>query len=162
MHSVGELLEWLHPVDFAVLAHGWAKHGRDYLVVVQTVFGPDPGTHEVAFSHCVRLGYETRVRDDVWPISWTDEFLDYQEWLDAGEPSGYVWGTLWSNAYPGLAAVVDSAVAGEWTRRLNRPMSEVRLETDRFELRLVFHAVRWRKLSDDTGTIAQVIVPIDP
>lgn len=65
------------------------------------MLGSDPGAHELTFTHCVRLEYETRVRDDVWSRSWSDEFVDYQAWLDAGEPDGYVWGTDWSSAYPG-------------------------------------------------------------
>lgn len=160
MPSLDDLLQWLHPVDFAVLGHGWAKHGRDYAVLVQDMLGSDPGTHELVFTHCVRLDYETRVRDDVWPISWSDEFLNYQGWLDAGEPDGYVWGTDWSNAYPGLTTPDRSQLAEDWAKRLGREMSEVGLETDRFALRLVFHSVRWRKINEDTETIAQVHIPL--
>lgn len=160
MPSVDDLLGWLHPLDFAVLGHGWAKHGRDYLVVVQDVIGSDPGTHELTFTHCVRLDYETRVRDDVWPRSWSDEFLDDQAWLDAGEPDGYVWGTDWSNAYPGLSTPDVSELADAWAKRLGKAMEELSLETDRFALRLVFHSVQWRKLGDDVGTISQVHIPL--
>jgi hypothetical protein len=160
MPSVAELLQWLHPLDFAVLGHGWARHGRDYLLVVQDMLGSDPGTHELTFTHCVRLDYETRVRDDVWPRSWSDEFVDYQAWLDAGEPDGYVWGTDWSNAYPGLSVRDQSDLADHWKQRLGRDMAEVSLETDRFFLRLVFHSVLWRKLDDDVGTISQVHIPL--
>lgn len=145
-----------------MLGHGWAEHGRDYLVVVQDMLGSDPGTHELTFTHCVRLDYETRVRDDVWPISWSDEFLDYQGWVDAGEPSGYVWGTNWSNAYPGLSTIDGSQVAAEWANRLGKDMSEAALETDRFHLRLVFHSVSWRRIADDIGTISQVHIPFGP
>lgn len=160
MSSLAELLRWLHPLDFAVLGHGWARHGRDYLIVVQDVLGTDPGTHELTFTHCVRLDYETRVRDDVWPRSWSDEFVDYQAWLDAGEPDGYVWGTDWSNAYPGLSVPDQSDLADHWTQRLGKEMAEVGLETDRFLLRLVFHSVLWRKLDADVGTISQVHIPL--
>lgn len=160
MPSVAELLQWLHPLDFAVLGHGWARHGRDYLIVVQDMLGSDPGTHELTFTHCVQLDYETRVRDDVWPRSWSDEFVDYQAWLDAGEPDGYVWGTDWSNAYPGLSVPERSDLADHWKQRLGRDMAEVSLETDRFFLRLVFHSVLWRKLDDDIGTISQVHIPL--
>lgn len=38
--------------------------------------------------------------DEVWPRSWSDEFSDYQRWVSAKEPDGYVWGTNWSLAYP--------------------------------------------------------------
>jgi hypothetical protein len=48
------------------------------------------------------------------------------------EPDGYVWGTNWSVAYPGLRAVPDSAQAAEWSRRLGKQMFEATLATDRF------------------------------
>ena len=73
-----------------------------------------------------------------------------------------MWGTDWSNAYPGLTPVRDSPIADGWSQRLGRPMSEIGLETDRFMMRLVFHSVLWRKLSDDTGTVAEVHIPLDP
>lgn len=47
MPSLAELLRWLHPLDFAVLGHGWVRHGRDCLIVVQDMLGSDPGTHEL-------------------------------------------------------------------------------------------------------------------
>ena len=81
MPTVDELLTWLSPLDFAVLSHGWAPHGRDYLILAQDTIGADPGTHELQFTHCVQPDYVTRVRDDVWPRSWTDDFVDYRRRL---------------------------------------------------------------------------------
>lgn len=162
MHPVDELLQWLSDLDFAVLVHGLAEHGRDYVFVVQDMLGGDPGTHELTFTHCVKADYETRVLDHVWPESWAEEFTDYATWKAAGEPDGYVWGTNWSNAYPGLAAVPESADAALWNARLGRPMHEMTLETDRFFLRLVFHSIRTRRLSDDIETISQVHIPLGP
>ena len=160
MHPLDGLFEWLPELDFAVLYHGWAQHGRDYLLVIQDVIGADPGTHEIRFTHVVRCDYETRVADDVWIRSWTDEFTDYQQWLAAGEPDGYVWGTNWSNAYPGLTGYGRSRVAAKWSKSLGKQMFEASLETDRFHLTLIFHSLRWRKLSDDTATISQVHIPL--
>jgi hypothetical protein len=100
-HPAEDLLSWLPALDFAVLEHRIPAHGRDYAMLVQDCLGSDPGTHEVTFTHCVEFHYETRVRDDVWPVSWSDDFTDYERWMEAGEPQGYVWGTNWSNAYPG-------------------------------------------------------------
>lgn len=129
---------------------------------MQDMLGGDPGTHELFFTHCVQLDYETRVRDDVWPRSWSDEFIDYTTWKDTGEPDGYVWGTDWSNAYPGLTVVRDSRLAGRWSTRVSKELFEVTLETDRFFLRLIFHSIRTRKLSKNTGTISQVHFPLRP
>ncbi len=63
MHPLNELLRWLPEVDFAVLEHRFAIHGRDYLVFIECL---NQGQHEIAFSHCVRADCETRVRGDVW------------------------------------------------------------------------------------------------
>lgn len=155
-HPLEQLLEWLPGLDFAVLAHGFRDHGRDYSILIEDCLGGDPGQHELVFTHCVRADYETRVADDVWPRSWRDEFTDYQRWQEAGEPDGYVWGTKWSNAYPGLEAVKNSDIAEEWTRRLGKEMFEATLGTDRFFLRLVFHSMRSKKISDSTATISRI------
>jgi len=69
MHPAKQLLTWMAQVDFAVLAHGFLPHGRDYYFVIEACVSKDPGTHELLFTHCVRLDYVTRVRDDVWPYS---------------------------------------------------------------------------------------------
>jgi hypothetical protein len=162
MHPLRKLLnEWLPELDFAVLAHGFAPHGRDYIFIIEEGLGINPGQHELTFTHCVRLDYETRVSDDVWPTSWQDDFLEYERWQDAGEPAGYVWGTNWSNAYPGITAIGESTLALEWSRRLNKEMFEMIMETDRFFIRLVFHNIRTRKISDHTNTISKVTIPLE-
>jgi len=63
MNPLDELLKWLHAVDFAVLEHRFAKHGRDYVVYVEDCLGSDPGQHEIIFTHCVKADCQTRVRD---------------------------------------------------------------------------------------------------
>jgi len=66
----------------------------------------------------------------------------------------------WSFAYPGIRAIRDSSQAFEWTGRLGKQMFEATLEADRFFLRLVFHSIRSRKISDKSGTISQAIHPL--
>jgi hypothetical protein len=34
------------------------------------------------------------------------------------------------------------------------------LRTDRFEMSLVFHSLRVAKVSDDTSTVSQVVIPL--
>jgi hypothetical protein len=157
-----ELLKSFSAVDFAVLQHGFAGHGRDYEVIAEDGIGPSVVQYEILFTHCVRADYETRVGDADWLRSWTDEFTDYQRWTDAKEPAGYVWGTNWSLAYPGLRAVIDSEEAARWSGRLGKPMFEVELVTDRFCLRLVFHSIRSRKLNSRIDPVSQVIVGLPP
>jgi hypothetical protein len=159
VHPLDELLRWLPEVDFAVLEHRFASHGRDYVILIEDCLSSNQGQHEICFTHCVRAACETRVRDDVWPKSWGDEFIDYERWISAKEPDGYVWGTKWSLAYPGIRAIQDSSQAAEWSRRLGKPMFETTLETDRFFLRLIFHSIRSRKISDKSETISRSIIP---
>jgi hypothetical protein len=160
MHPAHKILEWLPALDFAVFQHGLVEHGRDYFIDIQDCLGADPGDHRIVFTHCVRVDYETRVRDDVWPRSWDDVFTNYQQWIEAGEPDGYVWGTNWSNAYPGLCVVEPSEIADEWTKKIKKNLFEITLETDRFFLRLVFHDLHRAKLSDSTSTISKDIIPL--
>jgi hypothetical protein len=147
--------EWLPEIDFGVLSHGFAPHGRDYVFVLQAA-----GTYELTLTHVVEMHYETRVRDDVWPRSWDDNFTDYGAWQAAGEPDGYVWGTDWSLAYPGLRPLEGDPSAATWSERLGNAMHAITLETDRYKLRLVFHSARARKLSEDSSIIDQVLVPL--
>jgi len=121
-------------VDFAVLEHGLAKHGRDYNILLEDCLGTEPGKHEIVFTHCVSVECETRLTDGAWTKSWGDEFTDYERWTAEGEPDGYARGTNWSLACPGLQVVPESAPATEWSRRLGKQMFELNLTTDRFLL----------------------------
>jgi hypothetical protein len=155
-HPLREALnEWLPQVDFAVLSHGFAPHGRDYVFVLQA-----RGTYELVLSHVVELQYQTRVRDDVWPMSWDDTFLDYELWEAAGAPDGYVWGTNWSMAEADLTTPEEDPQADAWALRLAKPMFAFGLETDRFRLSLIFHSARYRKLSEDSSLVDRIIVPL--
>jgi len=40
-------------------------------------------------------------------------------------------------------------------------MFEITLETDRFFLRLIFHSIHSRKLSDRSQTISQAVFPLE-
>jgi len=160
IHPLDPILDWLPGYDFAVLQHGWTRHGRDYVFRIEDCIGKDPGQHELTFTHVVTLEYETRVRDDVWRVSWDDVFTNYERWIAEGEPRGYVWGTKWSDAYPGIKAIRDSQRATNWSEKVKHPMYEVTLETDRFGIALIFHSILHRKISDDTSTISKAIIPL--
>jgi hypothetical protein len=147
--------EWLPEIDFAVLSHGLLPHGRDYGFTVQA-----HATYRLNFTHVVEIAYLIRVADDVLTRSWDDHFTDYAAWETAGEPEGYVWGTNWSLAFPGVELLHDDASATDWSRRLGHSMFAARIETDRFNMRLVFHDVVWEKLSDDRSLIDQVLIPL--
>ena len=161
-HPLDELLKWFPEHDFALLSHGFAQHGRDYFLVTQFGGVKNPGTYELSFTHCVRAYVRTNVGDAAWPMSWSDELTDYDRWLAAGEPDGYVWGTNWSLAFPGLVAVRESKEAADWARRVGHEMYEATLESDRVFLSLVFHSIRSRRLNDDSSTVDHVIIPNPP
>ena len=150
----------LSDCDFGVMEHGFLRHGRDYRFVIQDSICSDPGTYELIFTHVVDLKYETRVSDKSWQVSWSEEFTDYAKWMQAGEPDGYVFGTDWSLAYPGIAAPDSSPETQEWSERLQRPMYSAKIETDRFSMTLIFSNVHHRKLSDDTGVIRQTVISL--
>ena len=149
--------EWLPELDFGVMSHGFARHGRDYVFVLEV---GRAGTYELTLTHVVELNYETRVRDDVWPKSWSDVFTSQAAWEKADEPDGYVWGTNWSLAYPGLYVADEDATAARWAERLGQPMYAMAIETDRFkEFSLIFHQVRQRKLLDEAPVVGQALIP---
>lgn len=147
--------EWLPVVDFGVYRHGFLAHGRDYELVVSTV---GRGTDRVVLTHVVVAEYETAVPPDVWVKSWDDVFLDYDR---AKDQDGYIWGTNWSLAYPGLTLLDTDRDAAKWTKLLGRTMYAVSLETDRFKLKLIFADIRTERLSNDAGVIEKVHFPLD-
>lgn len=87
-------------------------------------------------------------------------FTDYVTWEKSGEPDGYVWGTNWSLAYPGIGAHEPSTKAADWTKRLQHPMYEAKLITDRFRIELVFHDLRIERIDGRTDLISKVIIPM--
>ena len=160
-HPLTALLDWLPDCDFGVMDHGFLPHGRDYSFLVESSIGKDPGQHQIQFTHVVDLSYGTAVADDTWPTSWGEVFVDYQSWLDAGEPNGYVWGTCWSSAaWPGIRAIEPSTKAAAWAARLGKPMYEAEIETDRFCINLVFHSLRSAQVSDVTSTLSMAVIPL--
>jgi hypothetical protein len=163
MHFHHKLRELLPEIDFGVLGHGYAPYMRDYAVVVQFAGdGPASGIYRCFFTHCVLASVETRVRDDVWPQSWGDELINYETWRKSGEPDGFVWGTNWSLAYPGLSYIPQSPDALAWSTRLGKEMHEITIETEAFFLRLVCHDIRMERVSEEQSPLNEVLTPLAP
>jgi hypothetical protein len=160
MHPFNALPDWLPDCDFGVMDHGFLPHGRDYSFLVEVSMGKNPGRYQVQLTHVVEFAHTTAVAEDHWRKSWGDAFLDYQSWVDAGEPEGYVWGTCWSLAWPGVSAKEPSPRASSWAARLGHPMYEAEIATDRFRINLVFHSLRWTKVSDETSVVSRVVLPL--
>jgi hypothetical protein len=162
------LIEGWPLFDNAIVAHGFTPYLRDYQLEVVTLAAvPDgsrayqEGRYRFLFTHCVLAHVETSVRDDVWPRSWDDVFTDYAAWERAGCPEGYVWGVNDARVYPGVVYLPDSPRAAEWSRRLGRPMHEVRIETNAWTLELVFHALRVHRIAHGDPA-AGTLSPIEP
>lgn len=153
-----KLFDYLPAVDFTVLTHGFRPYNRDYQITVQiSGQGGKVGIHECLFTHCVFASTETRVADEIWLNSWSDNFINYEIWKQVGEPSGFVWGTNWSLAYPGLSYVQDSILAAQWSKKLRQSMHEITIETDAMLIRLVFHEVRFEQISSDSDQTGKII-----
>jgi hypothetical protein len=140
--------------DSAITSHGFAPHLRDYHVAFEVpAVKPEgsgsyiAGSYLYRFTHCTEAHVVTAVRDETWALSWDDHFIDFAAWERAGKPDGFVWGTCWAEAYPGLSYVDKSPLAREWSTRLGRDMHEVILETNTFTLRLVFHDLAVEQLA---------------
>ncbi len=136
---------------------------RDYDIVTEVggtgIEEQGTGRYLYRFTHCTEAHCITAVPDDVWGQSGSDTYINYEEWIQAGEPEGFVWGTQWSMAYPGLTYLEGSALANHWSGRLQMPMHEVNIETEAFSLNLVFHDVFVRRLGNEVSIIDKAIIP---
>jgi len=153
-------------LDVGILRHGFAPHMRDYDVVFEAMWGKEKsgdakGTYLLRFQHCPEVSTTTAVSDAAWRQAWSDVFINQAEWRAAGEPEGFVWGACWSMAYPGLTYIDDSPCARRWTGRLGSSMHEVCIETEAFEIRIVFHDFAVTKLDDTVRVLDKVIIPFE-
>jgi hypothetical protein len=159
--SVKEKLEELDLIDAALFRHGFCEYMRDYFLEYESGgIQPYAGRYICWFTHCVVANTETRVDSETWKKSWSKEYIDYQEWINAGEPDGIVWGTNWSLTYPGLEYIQNSDLARRWSMRLEKEMHEVTIDTEIFHIQLIFHDVITQKLGPDLTVIDKVIFPI--
>lgn len=144
--------------------HGFADFMRDYDLYVYATSdrrtGVAPEYLRYRFTHCVRATVSTAVRRDVWPRSVGDEFIDYDRWVGAGEPEGYVWGVNWQGLYPGMRLMPESDESREWSARLGLPVREVLIETNAHHISLVFSDLRVSVI--DPGTVPFVVPPAGP
>ena len=129
-------------VDAAILRHGFTAYNRDYDILFSLYGG---GKYLLRFSHGPEVTTTTICCDKQ---AWSDVFIDYNEWLAAGEPDGWVWGTCWSGAYPGLRYIDNSPRAKELSERIGKQMHEVIIETDAFDIWIVFYDFTVTKLND--------------
>jgi hypothetical protein len=145
-NTVQEKLDQYPIFDHALVQHGFTSYMRDYDVITEfsAPYGWESyvaGSYRYRFTHCVVAEVTTTVSAEVWRESWTDEYINYQRWEDAGRPEGYVWGVEYAFTYPGLSYVADSPRAQAWEQQLGKPMHEIVIETNAYDIRLIFHDV---------------------
>ena len=159
--SVEAKLNELNFVDVGVFLHGFTQYMRDYFFAYEVGGATShAGRYYCFFTHCVLARVETRVNHDTWRESWGDEFTDHQTWQEAGEPHGFVWGTNWSLAYPGLEYIRNSKLARDWSTKLQKEMHEVTVDTEAFSIQLIFHDIRIQKVTADVNVINKIIFPM--
>lgn len=159
------LAEYAGFIDVGILNHGFAPHMRDYDVLFEALWGKKKwadakGTYRLRFTHCPEATTVTKVSDAGWKQAWSDVFIDHAKWIEAGQPEGFVWGACWSSAYPGLSYIDDSPRAREWSERLREPMHEVVIETEAFQLQVVFNDFMVTKLNDEVRVVDKVMFPL--
>jgi hypothetical protein len=159
--TVKDKLNEYELLDVAILQHGFAPFMRDYDVLVEGSWQNAHGRYLYRFTHCPEAHVTTRLKDENWRGSWSDLYTDYEQWMETGGPPGFVWGVCWSSAYPGLTYVDDSSLAAEWSKRFQKPMHEVTIETQVFHLQIVFQDVVISKLSDEVKLIDKVNIPLE-
>jgi hypothetical protein len=153
--TVRQKLEAGPMFDSNIIEHHFALYMRDYNVLVETYTAVPTQQSSDAddrylyrFTHCVMAYCSTVIQDETWRVSWDNVFTEYERWRQADEPPGFVWGVNYATAYPGLRYIDDSALAQRWTERLQRPMHEVVIETNVYNLQLVFHDVDIHKVTE--------------
>ena len=118
------------------------------------------GTYRLRFTHCPEATTTTAVSDAGWKQAWPDVFIDYAQWVAAGEPEGFVWGACWSTAYPGLTYIDESSRARNWSARLGKPMHEVSIETEAFRIHVVFSEFTVTKLNEEVRVLHKSMLPL--
>lgn len=127
--------------DMPLVRHGFTDYNRDYEIdwqIPTNAAGPDAGrVFTYRFRAYTEAHYDGWFHASMFPLD--DVFIDYERWVAAGEPEGFVWGVKWADHYPGASYIDSSERAAAWSGTLSVPMHEVSVVTNTFTLSLVFH-----------------------
>lgn len=136
-----EAADSLQLLDAAITTHGFVPYMRDYRLLVSRWSDGEQGVpYAYVFTHCVFAEATTMLPPHVWADSW-DTPTDLADWQASEEADGFAWGAAWATV-EGAAEVPDSHAAKQWSDRLGRSMREAVIQTNVFELRLVFSELR--------------------
>lgn len=147
--------------DVALLSHGFLSHGRDYYFILETNWSPpNGGRYQLLFHHCYEMSYVLEHDPQTLKRSWDDLFTNYEDWLKAGKPEGFLWGANWTLLYPGFGFVEGSEKAARWTHALGKPMQEVWLDMEIIKMTFVVHSWSIKKIGDEQDLISQALIPL--
>lgn len=148
--------------DSVIIAHGLMPYNRDYYFHIETLWKDNnAGQYLVRFKHCYEVNIEVTANAKKILESWDDCFINYQKWINAGEPPGYVWGTNSIMAYPGFSIIKDSKKAEKWTKKIGKKMEELFVEAEIFQISLIFHSWEVKKLNNKTNLIRKLTFPLE-
>jgi hypothetical protein len=154
MNPIQRALEQAGFFDAAVLRHGFTDYMRDYELIVSGRDGPSrDDVYRYHFVGCVESRFVSRIPPEVFARSLPDEFVySGPDYPDREEPNGFIWGVRYSGAFPGLSYICPSERAAFWSEQCGIEMHEVLLETEAYDLSLVFFGFRHEYLGS-TGSL---------
>jgi hypothetical protein len=140
--------------DAEIVAHGFVPYLRDYRLLVDRRSEAPLGLYEYVFSGCMEARYTVTLPP--FAISMDERLVDAS--AEDGPDDAFHWsvGSACS-AEEGVTLSASSQRAAYWTERLGRPMFEIVIGTNVFELALVFHGLAIRP----TGAVDGALSPPD-
>ena len=147
--------------DCAILSHGYLPYNRDYYFFIEIDNKDDlSGQYLITFSHSYDLRIKSILKSSIIKQSLDDLFTDFRNWQNSGEPEGHVWGCNFLVAYPGFSRVFPSDIALKWTNDLGIEMNELLVETNIYNISLIYNEFKLEKRNDDLGIISKISIPI--
>ena len=154
MPTVQELVTREEFTAAVIVRHGFTNYFRDYDILVRShgnrIFDH---LYRYQFVGCVEVRYELAMPPDIFRASLPDIFTQWLPEDDYPHP-GYIWGTRFTEVFPGVTYMDTGERAAFWTAHLGRPMHEVLIGTVPFTLHLVFADFRVADLGPDDGNPA--------
>jgi hypothetical protein len=135
--SVEEMLKIYDLFDNSILKHGFTAYMRDYQIVAELLSGEHQGIFSYLFRGCVEAHYESSIPEGAFLMD--DALIDCENMQSENVPAGFIWSVKSAEAYPGCTYVANSERAVTWSKKIGLPMHEVEIETNVYNLSLVFH-----------------------
>lgn len=143
MTTVKELLEQNDFYDYAIVRHGFTDYMRDYEIIVHFGFHSGNALEKYQFVGCIEATYSSALSPRVLAQSLADENVLAGPGTVKGDlPEGYIWGVRYAAVDPGWRYVENGERAMQWSKLMGRKMHEIDINTNVFNLKLVFADIR--------------------